>query len=126
MKKEFAAAALLLALIAAAIYNIHWLDGFIGGICGDLALSRTRMVAEDFAGAEDFLSDAIDKWMDAEDYTHIFIRHSEINSTTDAFYEALGDVVSHDAAAASGSFGKLSAQLESITGIEHIRFGSVF
>lgn len=126
MKKEIAAAALLIALIAASLFNIRYLDNFIGGLTGALELSRRSMEAGDFTDAETYLRGAIDEWMAADGYTHIFIRHSEINSTTDAFYEALSDVVSHDTESATGSYGKLTAQLTSITGIEHLRFGSIF
>jgi hypothetical protein len=126
MKKEIAAAALLITLITASLFNILYLDRFVGGLTDALELSRRSMEAGDFYDAEASLRAAIDTWMAADGYTHIFIRHSEINSTTDAFYETLGDVVSHDTESAEGSFGKLNAQLTSITGIEHLRFGSIF
>jgi len=126
MKKEVAAAALLIALIAASLFNVGWLDRFVGGISDCLELSRECMEAGDFKEAENQLLLAIETWTGADGYTHIFIRHSEINSTTDAFFEALSDVVSEDGKSAVGSFGKLNAQLKSITGIEHPKLGSIF
>jgi len=126
MKKEIVAAALLLALIAGALYNVHWLDRFIGGILDSIDQSRECMETGDFKEAEDHMLLAIDTWTGADGYTHIFVRHSEINSTTDAFFEALSDVVSEDEKRAEGSFGKLDAQLLSIIGIERPKLGSIF
>lgn len=126
MKKELIASALLLVLIAGALFNVYWLDRFVGGISDSLESSRECMEACDFERAKDHLLAAIDAWTGADSYTHIFIRHSEINSTTDAFYEALSDVVSEDVKSAEGSFGKLDAQLNSIVSIERPKMGSIF
>ena len=59
-------------------------------------------------------------------YTHIFIRHSEINSTTEAFFQFRSDIGSGDADAAEGSYGLLSETLRSIMTMEQISLGSIF
>ena len=64
--------------------------------------------------------------MDADSYTHIFIRHPEIDSTTDAFYELLDSVSAGDIKTTQGAFEKVEAHLASIAGMEHITIGSIF
>lgn len=72
------------------------------------------------------LDTAIEHWLNLDGYTHIFIRHSEINSTTDAFYGFRSDVGSGDADAANGSYGLLKETLLSLMTMEQISLGSVF
>jgi hypothetical protein len=126
MKKTYFAIALLLLLLAATLVNVWYLDGFISDLVGYVDTSRTYVEAEDYDGAERKLRQAIDEWNGADGYTHVLIRHSEIDSTTDAFYELLSDIVSGDGDSAVGSFEKLTAHLTSIATMEYVTFGSIF
>lgn len=126
MKKEIFAAALLAALFLGALLNIRYMEGFIGGLGGMIDESRAYCEAGDLAGAEELLRSAIDEWNAADSYTHIFIRHSEIDSASDAFYELLSYVASGDADGASGAYEKLSAHLSSLYTMERVTPGSVF
>ena len=76
--------------------------------------------------AEEVLSKAADEWLGTDGYTHIFIRHSEIDSTTDAFFELMSDVRSGDAESAAGSYEKLLAHLSSLYTMERVTLGSIF
>lgn len=69
---------------------------------------------------------AAQDWLGADGYTHIFIRHSEIDSTTDAFFELMSDVRSGDAQSASGAYEKLAAHLDSLYTMERVTLGSIF
>lgn len=126
MKKELAAGALLLALFAGALFNISYLQSFIGELETLLDASRAACDAGEFAVAETQLRRAIEIWETADGYTHIFIRHAEIDSTTDAFYELLSDVLSADASSAAGAYGKLAAHLSSLYTMERVTLGSIF
>ncbi|MEG1632945.1 MAG: DUF4363 family protein [Oscillospiraceae bacterium] len=126
MKKEIAAAGLLLLLIAGALVNIGYLRGFVGELGDNLALSRSAMENGDAENAELMLRSAIDEWLSADGYTHIFIRHSEIDLTTDAFYELLSDILAGDSQSAIGSFEKLEAHLASLVTMERVTLGSIF
>lgn len=126
MKKELCAGLLLAALFIGALINIAYLRGFIGGLTDTLDISRAAAASGDFAAAEDTLRSAIEVWTEADEYTHIFIRHSEIDSTTDAFYELLSDVLSQDGESAEGAYEKLSSHLSSILTMEQVTFGSIF
>lgn len=126
MKKEIVAAALLAVLFAGVIINIRVSeklaleltdeinDAYESLLLGETELSRSQTNA------------AIEHWLELDLYTHIFIRHSEINSTTEAFFQFKTDVFSGDADAAAGSYGLLKETLRSLMTMEQISIGSIF
>lgn len=126
MKKAVAAAILLALLFGAAAWNIAHIDSLTGSLTAsaDKALAYCR--AEDYDAAEDALREAIELWYGAENYTHIMIRHAEVDSATDAFYAALEPILTHDADAAESVIECLKAHLQSIGSMEHVSFRSVF
>ena len=126
MKKEIAALALLLALFGGSLVNINYLQGFAGKLSDQVSLSRSALELGDTKNAETILRDAIDEWMHADGYTHIFIRHSEIDSTTDAFFELLSEVGAGDPKSAEGAYEKVTAHLQSLVGMEKLTLGSIF
>lgn len=126
MKKAIIAGVILTLLFAGAAWNIAHLDRLTGGLEAQLEASRRFCEAGDFACARAELQKAIDTWSGADGYTHIFIRHAEINSTTDAFYDLLSALGAEDAAAAGGAYGKVAAQLKSIDAMEHVTVKSIF
>jgi hypothetical protein len=117
---------LLLALLfGGALYNIHYMDRLALTLTDELEDARADVGAGDFVSAEKKVRSAIDLWMSSDGYTHIFIRHPEIDSATDAFYELLSDVASKDAPSSVGSFEKVEAHLQSIATMEHVTIGSI-
>ena len=126
MKKAIAAAVLLVLLFGAAAWNIAHIDALTGNLTAlaEEALEFCR--AEDYAAAENSLREAIELWYASESYTHIMIRHSEVDSTTDAFYAALETILTRDADAAESAIECLEAHLQSIDSMEHVSFKSVF
>lgn len=126
MKRELAAAAVLILLLAGSWWNLKYLRDFTGGLSETLDLSRSYCEAGQFELAEQELEKAAQDWLGADGYTHIFIRHSEIDSTTDAFFELMSDVRSGDAQSASGAYEKLAAHLDSLYTMERVTLGSIF
>lgn len=126
MKRELAAAAVLILLLAGSWWNLKYLRDFTGGFSEALDLSRAYCEAGQFELAEQELEKAAQDWLGADGYTHIFIRHSEIDSTTDAFFELMSDVRSGDAQSASGAYEKLAAHLNSLYTMERVTLGSIF
>lgn len=124
MKRELAAGALLLALIIGSVCNIIYLDRFIEKL--DTMLNQAEFAAQngDWDTARNFSDLATQTWNAADDYTHIFIRHPEIDSTADAFYE-LSQVLLEEDDGFEAAFGKLRYHLYSIRGMEHPTFGSI-
>ena len=125
MKKEWIAAGLLALLFTAALINIACLDRLIGRIGEDVARARILAESGDFPAAETALDTAIEHWVAANAYTHIFIRHPEIDSTSDAFFELKELLTEENAEGFPSAFDKLRYHLNSIDEMEHIRLGSV-
>ena len=126
MNREICAYLLLLALFLGSLYNIHVMDEKIGSLRADVGKAYESAQNSDFEDAERQLHSAADRWLGMDEYTHIFIRHTEIDSATDAFFDMLSDIASKDAESAEGSYRKLDAHLKSLITIEHLSFGSIF
>ena len=124
MKKEIFAIALLVLLFTASLFNIWYFDDLTFRIEEELSLSRVQLASGDVPMAREHLEKALNMWLDADGYTHIFIRHPEIDSTADAFYE-LGQALEENSESCRAAYDKLLYHLESIRTMEHLRFGSI-
>ena len=125
MKREMAAAALLLTLFGASFLNLRYLRGFTGELAGTVESSRAAFEDADYGRAEALLRGALSSWEGAEGYTHIFIRHSEIDSTADAFYELREVLLAEELEGCDAAYGKLRYHIISIQEMEHPRLGSI-
>ena len=124
MKRELAAGALLLLLMAGAWWNIHAVDALTGEIMGDLDSSQAAEEQGRHTDAQAALDNALNRWLEADSYTHIFIRHAEIDATADAFYELQSQLLSGEGDS-SAAYDKLRYHLDSIQRMEHPSLGSI-
>ena len=124
MKKEIIALSLLVLLFAASLFNIWYFDRLCMDIAGEVNASSDALERGDMDAAQEHLNSALHTWLDADSYTHIFIRHPEIDSTADAFYE-LGQALEENSESYRAAYDKLLYHLESIRTMEHLRFGSI-
>lgn len=124
MKKEIIALLLLVLLFAASLFNIWYFDRLCLDIAGEVKASAVALERGDMEAAQEYLNSALHTWLDADSYTHIFIRHPEIDSTADAFYE-LGQALEENSESCRAAYDKLLYHLESIRTMEHLRFGSI-
>ena len=125
MKREYGAAALLILLFFLSMWNIRRIDTLTTDV--GIALSKSLSAAEklDFKAARKHLDEGMELWLDADEYTHIFIRHSEIDAATDAFFELREVLCQEELSAFTSAFGKLRYHLESISTMEKPSLGSV-
>lgn len=126
MKKEIISALLLLLIFSGVLVNIRINERIVSSLINEVDMSYENLKNGNKDKAMQQLDTAIEHWLNLDGYTHIFIRHSEINSTTDAFYGFRSDVGSGDADAANGSYGLLKETLISLMTMEQISLGSVF
>lgn len=126
MKKELIALLLLIALFSGSLVNISVNERLIGELSDGLELSYSEYLGGNTEEASAQLKTLCDKWLSLDSYTHIFIRHSEINSTTDAFFELLSAMHDEESDCVCGAYSKLKAQLDSLTGMEKLSLGSIF
>ena len=124
MKKEIIALLLLVLLFAASLFNIWYFDRLCLDIAGEVKASAVALERGEPEAAQEHLNSALHTWLDADSYTHIFIRHPEIDSTADAFYE-LGQALEENSESCRAAYAKLLYHLESIRTMEHLRFGSI-
>ena len=126
MKKEIAAAIILIALFAGVMLNIKVSGNIILSLEDDVTAAYESARNGDFDRTKPQLDAAIEHWMSLDGYTHIFMRHSEINSTTEAYFQLKSDIYAEDIGAAEGSYSLLMADLDSLMTMEQISFGSIF
>ena len=124
MKRELAAGALLLLLMAGAWWNIRAVDRLTGELLAGLDASQAADEQGDHLAAQAALDKALNRWLEADSYTHIFIRHAEIDSTADAFYELQAQLLTGEGNS-SAAFDKLRYHLDSIQRMEHPSLGSI-
>lgn len=126
MKKELIAGSVILLLIAGAVINVLHLRALSSSLTEHIQNAQTASAEEIFDRAEKELRAALDTWLDADGYTHIFIRHSEIDSTSDAFYDALSCIAEQDGDGAVAACEKLQYHIDSIVSMEYVTLKSVF
>ena len=126
MKKELIAAVLLAVIFAGVMLNIRASERIVSALMSEVDAAYAQLKGGDNESAVKTIDRAIEHWLMLDGYTHIFIRHSEINSTTEAFFQFKSDIGSGDADAAEGSYGLLSDTLRSILTMEQISLGSIF
>lgn len=125
MRRELAAALLLALLFFGSLWNIRCLDLLIGRLEQETEEAIQYARRGDFPSAEQALDRAIERWVAANAYTHIFIRHPEIDATSDAFFELKGLLGEENLPAADAAYSRLRYHLDSIDEMEHPRFGSI-
>ncbi len=126
MKKcEFAAAIVLITLSLLSVWNLKTVDSLTDRMIISLEKSQECSEKLDVRGAEKNLDEAIEIWLNADGYTHIFIRHSEIDSTSDALFELKEAMQSRELPQLKAAYEKLRYHLESIDSMEHPSIGSI-
>ena len=126
MKRELCALLFLLVLFGAAGWNIRRADRLTQELEQHLALSQKALLSGDRAYAETELEAAVRIWENAKHYTHVFLRHSEIDSVSDAFFQLLQGVRAGDGKELSAAYDLMRYHLDAIAYMEHISPGSVF
>lgn len=124
MKKELAACILLVLLTAGAGWSTRHMTKLADAMLTHLDSSESYGEMGDGEKAREELDEALSLWLRAEGYTHIFIRHPEIDAATDAFYELIEAQTNGDAGL-TACFDKLRYHIMSIESMERLRLGSI-
>ena len=125
-KRESAAIFVLTVMVLLSVWNLKKIDSLTDSIIILLSKSQTSAENLDSKTAMKSLNEGLELWLRADRYTHIFIRHCEIDSTTDAFYELKESLMGDDPLSTRAAYEKLRYHLESIDGMEHPSLGSIF
>lgn len=126
MIREIFAYILLAAILIGSLFNVRYMEKTFGKLEDEAERAFSCAESGDTETATEIMSKVCEKWLALDSYTHVFLKHTEIDSTTDAFFELLSDISEENTDSAEGSLRKLEAHLDSLTSAERLYFGSIF
>ena len=126
MKKEIVAITLLVLILAGNLWNQHRLDELTAGLLSLTESAYTAAQARDWSEASQAAEASENRWLEADRYTHIFIRHTDIDALTEAFCDFRGAVAGQESGELLAAYLRLNALLTSLQGMEKLSIGSVF
>lgn len=124
MKRELIAAALLLALLALSFLNVRYMENKTSALAADIEAADGLYGSGDAESAAGLVEDSLNGWLSWKSYTHIMLRHSEIDVVTCAYYELLEKLESGEKVP-EASFESLITTLGDIVDKESIALGSL-
>lgn len=126
MKKELVALLLLLLILAGNIWNQRRLDRLTARL--DRLTEKAFASARDgrWQEAEEAAGQAAQEWTEAGNYTHIFIRHTDIDALTAAFCDYRGAIAGRETGEIYAVYLRLSTGIRSLQSMEKLSAGSIF
>ena len=125
MKKEGLAIAIILCVILGSVLNLRFLKSLIHELDAQISEAVAEAEAENWIAAEALASEGMTHWINMDKYTHIFIRHGEIDAVTDAFCSLLGAIKSRDASEIFKAQLALHSRLNELVEMERVTPGSI-
>ena len=126
MKKLCLSVALILAILTATLLCTRHLDNMIEDMNQLIDEAEYLASEKNYASAEEKLREALDIWQDNDPFTSVFLSYDKIEGTTDAFYEALKNVINQSETNLIVSHEKLKNHLQEIQKMEHMSLSSIF
>ena len=126
MKKELVALVLLTLIALGNIWNQRRLDSLIADLSALTEEAYAASRAQDWPGAERSARNAEEPWSAENRYTHIFIRHTDIDTLTEAFCDYRGALAGGDRGDILACYLRLNAGLGSLRSMETLSAGSIF
>lgn len=126
MKKEAFAVAVLILLIASASLNTAHIEALTADVSLHLRNSQEAALSGDMDAAMDSYKTALSLWKDERNYCNVFIRHPELDSSYDTFYELEEALLSGETDSLPAAYSKLMYHLDCIAYMERLSCGSIF
>jgi len=123
--REILAQLLIILLVAGAFWNVHTIEDLSNNIQNSLHEAEKHLLSGNREAARQAVDFALKTWQRAENYTHIFIRHPEIDSCTDIFYDLKEALSSAEIAEIQAISEKLCSHLQSIADMEKPKIGNI-
>ena len=114
MKREIGALLLLAVLFGVSLWSIRRTDRLTDEVEKHLELSEKALRADDRETAETELAAALRVWQADRRYAHVFLRHAEIDSISDAFFALQQGLRGGDGAELGAAYDLLRYHLECI------------
>ena len=125
MKRELAAAALLLLLIFGAAWNLHRADALTLKVVNSLDRAEQAARQGDYDSALLLLKEGQDVWNAQNGYTQVFFRHPDLNALQDAFAQA-EQLLRQKDPSWPAMLSLLRYHLRMVDQMEHVTWGTVF
>ena len=125
MKKEGLAITIILFVILGSVLNLRYLTSLIHELDAQTNEAVSEAEAENWTTSEALASDVMMQWMKMDKYTHVFIRHGEIDAVTDAFCSLLGAIKSRDTSDIFMAQLTLHSRLNELVEMERVTPGSI-
>ena len=125
MKRLIIGLAVVCALLAASAWNARCLEDRVNALLADAETAETLAERGDFSEAARTLRRSMTQWESLERRARVFIHHTETDSVSDAYFEALDCLLSGDAGF-MGSLERLRFHLSDLCEGEHVSWASVF
>ena len=125
MKKEGFALLLLCGVILGSFLNLRYLRDFTGELGERVSEACMEAERENWIEAEETAAEAMDRWTGADKYTHIFIRHGEIDAVTDGFCTLMGAIRSRNGSSIYAAQLALRSRLAGLYEMERLLPGSI-
>ncbi|MEA4894017.1 MAG: DUF4363 family protein [Oscillospiraceae bacterium] len=124
MIREIIAIVLLAALLALSIFNVGYIEKKADILSGEIDEAHELYKSGDKEGACSLVRESRDNWLGWEAYSHIMLRHSEIDVITSAYFELLSELEGGERVA-DASFEALIETLSGIVSKERLTLGSL-
>ena len=125
MRRVWAAAALLLLLITAALWNAGALTRLAGQLTQDLSLTEQAVQADDWDKAAQLAGQALDRWDRHGFYLHITLRHGDLQDIQLELSRLQECVELQYADQCAASVSRLAAQLNQLSRSEQLTLRNV-
>ena len=125
MRRLFAAAGLLLAILAGCLWNGWYMERFTAGLADSLGQAQQAVQAGDWAGAEALTRRAYEEWEGRELYLHIVTRHGDADQILRSFRSVLQYLSIQELDQYIAANGDLMSQLELLAEMERAALGNV-
>ncbi|MBP8640109.1 MAG: DUF4363 family protein [Oscillospiraceae bacterium] len=124
MKSEFIAVFIIAALLALALININHIETKTLALTEEIELAEKQYNVGDIEGAVFCVEDSLNAWLSWDSYSHIMLRHSEVDVITDTYFDLLSELEG-EAEVSQASFEKLKEALASIADKERVSLKSI-
>lgn len=126
MKKEAFAIVALCVLILGSVANLVHLKKLTNNIVTHLNYTNMYCYQNDYNSAKDELSKAMMLWENAEGYTHVFVRQTEVDDLMDLFYDLRVSIANEQGGEAMELVEKSLHKCQMLIDMERLSIESVF
>ena len=124
MIREIIAFSLLVALLALSLVNVKYIENKTEHLAEEIQEAHELYEKGDNEEAASHVEKSLNDWLNWESYSHIMLRHSEIDVITGAYYELLEELEGEDKVTGA-SFDALIETLNDIVNKERVSLGSL-